>query len=167
MDLQHNAQITYAELSDTDAATMPLDSTPHNFANVIKELLGRPYGWGNIYFYNDCATELKNLYVPFGIWLPTFSKDQVKAGKILVDLSSEKDAQKRLNYLMENGRRFITLIYIGGHVMMYIGKFPNPYSDVHEQIAMTYQNIWGLGPADNSYRSVIGKAVFSTSSHLF
>ncbi|CAL7962847.1 conserved hypothetical protein [Gammaproteobacteria bacterium] len=157
-DTQHNAQIAVAELSNKDAAIMPLEITPHNFATVISTLLGRPYGWGNMYFYNDCSAELQNLYTPFGILLQRNSSSQEKAGKTVIDKSSA-DMQERLNYIMENGKKFTTITSIGGHVMLYIGSYPNPNSDTHEPMAMTYQNIWGLRPADNSYRAVIGRAV--------
>lgn len=157
-DTHHNAQITFAELSKESATIMPFEFTPHNFATVISTLLGRPYGWGNMYFYNDCSAELKSLYTPFGIWLPRNSGSQEKAGKIVIDNSS-KNTQERLYHLIKQARKMTTIIYINGHVMSYIGNYPNPNSDSHESIAMTYQNIWGLRPPDGSYRAVIGKSV--------
>ncbi len=42
--------------------------------------------------------------------------------------------------------------------MLYIGNYPNPNSNTHEPIAMTYQNKWGLKPQDDSYRAVIGQS---------
>ena len=123
----------------------------------MSTLLGRPYGWGNMYFYNDCSAEILNFYTPFGIWLPRHSSEQAKIGK-LVDKSAE-DVVGRIKYLIENGKKFTTIVYIGGHVMLYIGNYPNKNSDLHEQMAMTYQNIWGLKPADGSYRSIIGMSV--------
>lgn len=156
-DTQHNAQIAVTELSNKDAAIMPLTLTPHNFATVISTLLGRPYGWGNMYFYNDCSAEMQNLYTPFGILLQRNSNSQEKSGKMLVDKSSA-NMQERLDYLMNNGKKFTTIVSIGGHVMAYIGNYPNPNSDTHELMAMTYQNIWGLRPASSS-RTIIGQAV--------
>jgi cell wall-associated NlpC family hydrolase len=153
----HNAKITFAKLKSKDATVMPLKATPHNFATIISGLIGRPYGWGNMYFYNDCSAELQNLYTPFGIWLPRNSGAQIKIGK-MVDKSSENMGE-RLKYLMKNGKKFTTIIYIGGHVMLYIGNHPNPNSDTHEPMIMTYQNMWGLRPEDNSRRAVVGQAV--------
>lgn len=152
----HNANISFARLSNTNATVMPLEATPHNFAAIISNLIGRPYGWGNMYFYNDCSAELQSLYTPFGIWLPRNSAAQTKAGK-LVDKSSE-NSQERLKYLLENGKKFTTIIKIDGHVMLYLGSYPNPNSAAHELIAMTYQNKWGLKPQDNSYRAIIGQS---------
>jgi len=152
----HNAQITFAKLGNKDATVMPLAVTPHNFATIISNLIGRPYGWGNMYFYNDCSAELQSLYTPFGIWLPRNSSAQIKIGK-LVDKSSES-SQERLKYLIENGKKFMTIIKIDGHVMLYLGSYLNPNSAAHEPMAMTYQNKWGLKPLDNSYRAIIGQS---------
>jgi hypothetical protein len=152
-----SAEITYATITTEDAAIMPLEATPHHIANIMTGLIGRPYGWGNMYLYNDCSAETKSLFSPFGIWLPRHSSDQVYAGK-MVDMtgSSEED---RLSYLMSNGHRFMTIVYIGGHVVMYIGNYANPNSSDHAAMAMTYQNIWGLSPNPADRRAVIGGAV--------
>lgn len=60
---------------------------------------------------------------------------------------------------MNNGHPFTTIIYIGGHVILYLGNQPNPNSDDHALMAMTYQNVWGLAPYPSTRRAVIGKAV--------
>lgn len=155
---QNYATVKYATVTSEQAVIMPYIATPNHFANVMQTLVGRPYGWGNMYFYNDCSGELKNLFVPFGIWLPRHSSDQVLAGK-MVSVTS-LSAEKRLNYLMKNGRPFLTITYIGGHVFMYMGNYKNPNSSAHEPIAMSYQNVWGLRPLSPPRRAVVGKAVF-------
>ncbi len=156
-DKNHNARVTFANISKKDAALMPLRATPHNFVKVMSTLLGRPYGWGNMYFYNDCSAEFQNLYTPFGIWLPRNSSAQAKS-RAMIDLSS-LSMKERIKQLQEKGKKFTTLVYIGGHIVMYIGTYPNPNSETHELIAYTYQTIWGLKPADKSFRAVIGQTV--------
>ena len=157
-DKNHNARITLANISKKNARVMPLRATPHNFATIISSLIGRPYGWGNMYFYNDCSAELQSLYTPFGIWLPRNSSAQAKSRKI-IDISS-LSMHDRIKYLQEKGKKFITIVYVGGHVIMYIGTRPNPNSSTHELVAMTYQTTGGLKPEDNSFRSFIGKSIF-------
>lgn len=156
-DANQNAVIQHGHVDTQHVTAMPLAATPHNIATIMSTLIGRPYGWGNLYFYNDCSAELKNLFTPFGIWLPRHSSDQVSVGK-MEDVST-LSADQRINYLMENGRPFMTLVYIGGHVILYAGKYPNPHSTAHEPIAMTYQNLWGLSPHPAIVRHVIGRAV--------
>jgi cell wall-associated NlpC family hydrolase len=156
-DNKKEALVDYVTLSKNDATSLPLLATPHHFANLLSTLIGRPYGWGNLYFYNDCSAELKNLFTPFGIWLPRHSSDQVTIGK-QVDMTPSSPTQ-RLDYLMENGRRWMTIIYIGGHVILYVGNYPNPHSFNHELMAMTYQDMWGLSPNPPNRRAVVGQSV--------
>lgn len=157
LDKNQQAGIKYAALSSNEAVSMPLKLTPHSFSTILKTLIKRPYGWGNLYFYNDCSAELKNLFAPFGIWLPRHSSNQIEVGTV-VDMTSYSK-EKRLAYLMEQGHDFLTIVYIGGHVLLYIGNFPNPNTAEHNPMAMTYQNIWGLSPKPANRRAVIGQAV--------
>lgn len=134
---------------------MPWEMTPGNIAVLMKSMSGRPYGWGNYNFYNDCSAEMRSLMMPFGIFLPRNSAAQIQAAARIVDLSQE-NIRTRLRYLMEHGRSFSTLVYIPGHIMLYTG---NTVINGHN-VPMTYQNIWGLRPADSDSRSIIGGAVF-------
>lgn len=156
-DNNHRATIKYLNIPTDDFVLMPLKATPHHFANVMATLIGRPYGWGNIYFYNDCSAELKSLFTPFGIWLPRHSSNQVSAGK-MVDMTAASSTQ-RLAYLMTNGQKFMTIVYIGGHIFLYLGNYADPNNRDHALMALTYQNIWGLSPNPPLRRAVIGKAV--------
>jgi len=153
VDENRNAVIKNAFVSAENSALMPLIATPHHFSTIMSTMINRPYGWGSMYFYNDCSAELKSLFTPFGIWLPRHSSDQVTVGK-MIDMTSQPP-DKRLAYLMENGQRFLTLIYIGGHVILYVGN----YSEQGSLMAMTYQNIWGLSPSPANRRAVIGESV--------
>lgn len=150
------AVIKHALLKSSQATIMPLTATPRHFAKIMHTLIDRPYGWGGIFFYNDCSSELKSLFTPFGIWLPRNSSEQASVGKV-VDLSSVGQTQ-RINYLIQHGRKFMTLVYIDNHIMLYIGNYPNPHRS-HVKMAMTYQNIWGLKPNPATRRAIIGKSV--------
>jgi hypothetical protein len=48
-----------------------------------------------------------------------------------------------------------TLVYIGGHVMLYLGNTTRG----QQVVPLVYQDIWGLRPADDSRRAVIGGSV--------
>lgn len=133
------AQIAFARLPSSEAAVMPLAPTPHNAAKLIATLQGRPYGWGNTRFYNDCSAELQNFFLPFGIWLPRHSSDQVNQG-LMVDLSASSTEQ-RIAYLRQNGRPFFTIVYIGNHVFLFIGDYPDPKQPGASSVVMTYQNL--------------------------
>ena len=152
-DIDGRAAIREARLTDSQIAPMPLAATPRHLAMLMKALIGRPYGWGNTGFYNDCSSELQGMFAAFGVWLPRHSSTQMSAGHF-TDLSDAKPAE-RLDYLMQHGEPMRTLVYIGGHVMLYLGTTER---DGH-RVPLVYQDIWGLRPADNSRRSVIGGSV--------
>lgn len=155
--VEGNAVITEGFIKKEHAAPMPLAATPQNFSKLIKTLQNRLYGWGGLYFYNDCSQELKSLYTPFGIYLPRHSSAQADAGK-MVDMSS-KSMDERIKYLMDEGRPMMTIVYIGNHVFMYLGNYPNPNSKTRALMPLTYQNMWGLKPSDLSRRSIIGQSL--------
>jgi cell wall-associated NlpC family hydrolase len=152
-DMEGRALIRRALLSDAQIAPAPLAATPRHLAMLMKALIGRPYGWGNSGLYNDCSSELQSIFAAFGVWLPRHSSTQMEAGR-MIDLSSSTPAQ-RLDYLAQHGEPMRTLIYIGGHVMLYIG---NTTRD-GRAVPVVYQDVWGLRPADNSRRAVIGGSV--------
>jgi hypothetical protein len=87
------------------------------------------------------------------VWLPRHSSSQMAAGE-MTDLSSDTPAQ-RLDYLVEHGKPMRTLVYIGGHVMLYLGNTTRE----GRTVPLVYQDIWGMRPADNSRRAVIGGSV--------
>jgi cell wall-associated NlpC family hydrolase len=152
-DPDGRAVIRTATLGDSQIAPMPLAATPRHLAMLMKALIGRPYGWGNSGLYNDCSSELQSIFAAFGVWLPRHSSTQMNAGR-MIDLSASTTAQ-RLDYLARHGEPMRTLIYIGGHVMLYIGNTTRDGVTV----PVVYQDVWGLRPADNSRRAVIGGSV--------
>ncbi|WP_082854942.1 SH3 domain-containing C40 family peptidase [Paraburkholderia phytofirmans] len=152
-DVDGQAIIRTAHLSDAQIAPMPLAATPRHLAMLMKTLIGRPYGWGNSGLYNDCSSELQSIFATFGVWLPRHSSTQMSAGR-MIDLSGSTPAQ-RLDYLAQHGEPLRTLIYISGHVMLYIGNTTRN----GVAVPVVYQDVWGLRPADNSRRAVIGGSV--------
>ncbi|ABX20907.1 SH3 domain-containing protein [Salmonella enterica] len=154
-DSNGRASIHWVWLSDKAFTAMPWKMTPENIAVLMKSMGGAPYGWGNFNFYNDCSAEIRSLLMPFGIFLPRHSTAQVEAAERVVDLSN-KSIQMRLDYLTRYGKPFTTLVYIPGHIMLYIGN-----TTMNGQVVpVTYQNIWGLRPNHANSRSIIGEAVF-------
>ena len=149
------ALIRSVYLSQKVFAAMPWPMTRTNIVTLMKSMTGRPYGWGNTLFYNDCSSELRNLMMPFGILLPRNSAAQIKSTARVVDLSNES-LQDRIAYLEKHGRAFTTLIYLPGHIMLYIGN-----SQINgKSVPMTYQNLWALRPKNTESRSIIGSSVF-------
>ncbi len=149
------ANIKTAIVKNSDAVEMPLPMSKKNMASILKQLQNRPYGWGGVFFHNDCSQEMKSIFAPFGIWLPRNSAQQAKLSTS-VDLSS-RSIDERLDYLRFQGHPLLTLIYIGGHVMLYVG---NHDTENGLNTPITYQNVWGLSPKSKDKRYIIGRAVF-------
>lgn len=156
-NLQHKAEIVSVGLNKSVAAVMPLALTPHNMANIMNSQIGKPYGWGGTFFDYDCSAEMKALFTPFAIYLPRNSSDQSSAGKT-INLD-KLTTLEREEYLINNGHKFLTLVQIPGHILLYIGNYTNPNSAKHEKVALSYQNIWGLRTRENDTRAVVGGAV--------
>ncbi|CAN7678733.1 SH3 domain-containing protein [Trinickia sp. LjRoot230] len=152
-DIDAHAVIRQARMPAAQVAPMPFAATPRHLALLIKSLIGRPYGWGNAGFYNDCSSELQSIFAAFGVWLPRHSSTQVSAGSV-TDLS-DAPPDKRIAYLVQHGAPMRTLVYIRGHIMLYLG---NVIRDGHT-VPLVYQDIWGLRPANDSRRAVIGGSV--------
>jgi hypothetical protein len=153
-DADGHAQIRAARFAgDATIVPMPWQMTPRHVATLLKALIGRPYGWGNTGFYNDCSSELQSVFAPFGIWLPRHSSNQMTAGA-KVDISADTPAE-RVAYLAHHGQPLRSLIYIGGHVMLYLG---NTTID-GRAIPVVYQDIWGMRPAANTRRAIVGGSV--------
>jgi len=143
-----------AFLAEGAGAALPWPYTPRNAARLWQTLLGRPYGWGNAQFNNDCSAELKHFFTPFGLWLPRYSSAQKAAGHT-IDLSG-LDLQGRLATLARIGRPYRSLLWFQGHVMLYLGPLPG---DTRGGF-MTYQNLWGLKPRSGpDFRAIVGAAV--------
>ncbi len=136
-------------------AAMPLAATPGNFARVATSLMGQPYGWGGLYGDRDCSALLRDLYTPFGIWLPRNSSAQAKAGSVQELEGESREAKERI--VRDKGIPFLTLLGMRGHIMLYVGEYKGR--------AVVFQNIWGLrlqhsdSACERSGRLIIGRAV--------
>ncbi|CEG55574.1 SH3 domain-containing protein [Legionella fallonii] len=152
----HNQAMIKTGIINTNASDiMPLTASPKSLVKIINQLKNRPYGWGGAFFFNDCSQEMKSIFTPFGIWLPRNSAQQAQLSSTL-DLS-KNNVDERISLLKEKGHPLMTIIYIGGHVMLYVGK-----KDINnnKEAAITYQNVWGMSPENNDKRYVIGQSLF-------
>ena len=150
------AIIDRAVVSKSDAGRKPIALTAENLARVGMSLIGQPYGWGDLYGDRDCASMIQDMFVPFGIWLPRNGNDQGRYGGYFVNLKSLAPADKE-KMILSNGVPFLTLLWLKGHIMVYVGS--------QEGRALAFHNIWGIRTrsADGKEgRHLIGKAVITT-----
>ncbi|WP_201354072.1 SH3 domain-containing C40 family peptidase [Hydrogenimonas urashimensis] len=130
------------------SAPMPLRMDKAEIRRVAEELLGEPYGWGGMAEDRDCSAMTRDFFAPFGIWLPRNSKQQARVGKV-IDLSNHSTASKE-RVIVEKGVPFRTLLYLPGHIMLYVGH--------KNGRAYVMHNLWGIRTKGNG-RYIIGRAV--------
>ena len=150
-----NAAIKRALIPKALAAVKPYPMTPSNMARLGNELLHQPYGWGGISGNRDCSATLKDLFAPFGIWLPRDSQDQVSHG-IFISLEDLTPEEKERS-ILKDGIPFLTLIRTEGHIMLYIGTYQGK--------AVVFHNTWGVPTRDlqgKEGKKIIGRSIVST-----
>jgi cell wall-associated NlpC family hydrolase len=148
------AQTESAILSKSHAVLKPLPLTHENIGRIISELLHKPYGWGGMHGDRDCSATLKDLFTPFGVWLPRDSGDQVMVGRFMS--LKELSLKEKERVILKDGVPFLTLLWIPGHIMLFIGR--------HEEKAIVFHNIWSTAIKDSRGKEremIIGKSVIS------
>ncbi len=90
-------------------------------AYFIDTMLGQKYGWGGLLGNRDCSAFTRDSFANFGILLPRNSYAQSRYANNYVDLSSMK-AKEKEDYILKNATPFGTLIYLKGHIMLYLGE---------------------------------------------
>lgn len=154
-DDNQNAIISYIYLNDDEVEAMPLAFNSINRVRILNQLLDEPYGWGGLLNNRDCSSFTQDFFVPFGKFLHRNSKAQTSNGKFL-DVSKFTLEEKKA-YIKKHGVPFSTLVYLKGHIMLYVGIKDNEPLVVH--------NIWSVRLKNNSgvkYRHIIGKATITT-----
>jgi len=147
------AVFDHALVKKNDVTLKPMALTSRNIARVGMALMGQNYGWGDLYGDRDCASMIQDLFVPFGIWLPRNGNDQGRFGGYYMDLKSLSPSDKE-RMILANGVPFLTLIWLKGHIMVYVGQ--------QDGRALVFHNIWGLRTRSSEGkegRYLIGKAV--------
>jgi hypothetical protein len=156
--LDHKAVSVTAVLPKSSAAVKPLALTAANLASVIDALMGEPYGWGGLYQNRDCSATIKDLFAPFGIMLPRHSAHQARSGFDYLELAGLSDLEKE-KAIVKNGIRYLTLLWMPGHIMLYIGQDRNRPLIFHNLWGVRIKRFWG-----KEGRKTIGKAVITTLS---
>ncbi|MCH5276328.1 MAG: SH3 domain-containing protein [Desulfovibrionaceae bacterium] len=155
-DPEGRALIATARVNREQAAAMPLPLTPRRMAAVGATLMGQAYGWGGLNGDRDCSATLRDLFTPFGLWLPRNSASQAKSGRF-VDLTADApDVRER--HILAEGRPFLTLLWMPGHIGLYLGECQGQ--------AAFFHNLWGVRTRDANGREgrhVLGRAVITST----
>ena len=140
---KHSAHVGVSRLNKSDMVA------------IGTQMLKNTYGWGGMYGERDCSSMIRDFMTPFGIWLPRNSSSQSKKGEV-ISFSGLSDEEK-LSLIKEKGVPFETIIYLKGHVLLYVGSY--------QESVMVMHNIWAVRTVDkmgNKGRHIIGKTVISS-----
>lgn len=138
------------EIAKKEALSLNKDS----LNAIMSEVFKNNYGWGGMYKQRDCSSMLRDMYAPFGIWLPRNSGQQSRVGKV-ISLQKMSDEEK-ISTIKLNAIPFETLLYLPNHIVLYVGL-------LNDEI-IVFHNTWGVKTIEEGKkgRAVIGKTVFST-----
>jgi len=122
------------------AQDVNLGYLPFTKENLIKQsfkFLGERYGWGHDYNGRDCTGFVGEIYKTFGLSMPRNSGQQGKSAYgVNTRFAKATNKEQKLAALgeMEVG----DLIYISGHVMMYLGFDNNQPYVIHDVSGLSY-----------------------------
>ena len=147
------AEIVYIENSSF-FKKLGLTMNYKNIKLIMENLLNEPYGWGGKDNLRDCSLLTKDFFSSFGIFLERNSRGQASQGK-RHNLSKMNNSQKRA-YIMKHGKPYTTLLYMSGHVMLYVGVLNGEPMILH--------NAWTLKYNKNGKRvkRMVGRGVITT-----
>ena len=131
-----------------------LEFNNKNIQSIFDEVAKSKYGWGGMFGERDCSSTVRDIYAPFGLWLPRNSFQQSQVGKVI---SLENlDDMKKIELIKKEAKPFKTLLYKQGHILIYVGVYNGEIIALH--------NVWGIKTKQNSQagRLVIGKSVYSS-----
>ena len=154
-DDNQNAVISYIDLNADEIEPMPLTFNKENRIKIAKQLMNEPYGWGGLLNNRDCSSFTQDYFATFGKYLHRNSKAQISNGNYL-DMSNLSNDEKK-EFMKKNGVPFSTLVYLKGHIMMYIG--------VKDNEPLVMHNMWSIRLKDETgkkYRHIVGKATITT-----
>lgn len=154
-DFSQNAIVSYIDIKDNEVEQMPILYNIENRIKIARALMNEPYGWGGLLNNRDCSSFTQDFFAPFGKFLSRNSKAQTKNGKYydISDLSNEN----KKKYILKNAIPFSTLVYLKGHIMLYVGAKQGEPLVMH--------NMWSVRLKDKKgkqYRHIVGKASITT-----
>lgn len=125
----------------------------NNLSSVISEVSLSNYGWGGMYGQRDCSSTMRDIFAPFGIWLPRNSSQQAKVGEI-ISLKDLSDKEK-VKLIKDKAIAFKTLLYKKGHILLYVGTYNDEIIVLH--------NTWGIKTKKDEIpgRIIVGKTILS------
>ncbi len=149
------ATLKTACIRKNDAQRFPLPFNAETVTHIGNELLKTPYGWGELFRDRDCSATTRDFFLPFGIWLPRNSREQIHSGPFVSLANLAKPDKEKL--LIQQGVPFRTIVHRKGHIMLYAGLFDGKPVVLHTAWAIRFKT--KSGQEEKFY---IGRTVLTT-----
>jgi hypothetical protein len=106
-----------------------LQFTARNIIQQAFELLNAPYGWGGMYGEQDCSRFMQEIFATSGIFFPRNSSDQAQVGLLIGKFDENSAEKEKLEVLSKKAIGGISILYIKGHIMLFLGMVDKkPYA---------------------------------------
>lgn len=129
------ALVAIARSQDVHLGYLPFSQ--HNLIQQSFKFLGERYGWGHDYNGRDCTGFIDEVYKSFGFIMPRNSGQQAKGSYGRNYLFNENsDPSEKLTAIAK--LQVGDLIYIPGHVMMYLGEDKGKPYIIHDVKDLSY-----------------------------
>ncbi len=109
-----------------DVHTGYVPYTKRHAINQAFKLLYAPYGWGGMKGERDCSRFIMDIFACFGIRMPRNSSQQARIGREIARFDRFKN--------LPSG---ISILYMPGHIMLYLGEDNGNYYVIHDTWAYT------------------------------
>lgn len=154
-DQERQALLVEATVPLDHGEIFPLPLNAWRLASLAAGMMGQPYTWGQSFTGRDCSATVRDMFAPFGVWLPRNSSKQARTGRVIS--LSELTPERREKHLLAEGIPFLTLVRVPGHIMLYIGEYEGRAALLHTIWGLRTRNLWGP-----EGRWLIGKTVITT-----
>ncbi|MCF6193286.1 MAG: SH3 domain-containing protein [Kangiellaceae bacterium] len=114
-----------------------LPFTKQNILEQSFKFLGERYGWGHSFNARDCTGFIGDIYKSFGILMPRNSSQQAQS-KQGQNIHFSKNASINEKLASINSLEVGDLIYIPGHVMMFLGMEDGKPFIIHDVSGLAY-----------------------------
>jgi len=147
-----NAKLIYIDDNEY-LKKFPIDFNTTNIAMLIKELINEPYGWGG-FRGRDCSSLTKDFLSSFGYPMQRNSNAQKQNGRYISLKHKSNKAKKKI--IKKYGVPFLSLIYLKGHITLYVG--------IKNNEPMILHNLWAIRIKEDGKeaRYKIGKSIISS-----
>lgn len=112
-----------------------LQYTQRNVLLQAFKHLNSPYSWGGYDGEQDCSTFIRQVFGCFGFILPRNSLAQIYAESNPINLKKDLSDEEKSKEIINKATSAISLLYLPGHIMIYIGQEKNKPYIIHA--------IWG------------------------